>query len=102
MLGLRKNIYSTHHFQVLILVLVSNIPENNSCDATYISSLKPSKSDEQDIRDTAGGVRTNSFETFSGGPHYRDQQVLDDQLELIYDTFVWTQYVVALYLEDIS
>ena len=37
-----------------------NIPQNSSCTATYIPSLKPSKSDEQAIRDTAGEVRTNS------------------------------------------
>ena len=35
----------------------SNIPKNSSCTATYLPSLKPSKSD---MWDTAGGVRTNS------------------------------------------
>ena len=38
----------------------SNILQNSSCTATDLPSQKPSKLDEQDIRDTAGEVRTNS------------------------------------------
>ena len=38
----------------------SSIPQNSSCMTSYLSSLKPSKLDEQDKRDTAGEVRTNS------------------------------------------
>ena len=38
----------------------SNISQNSICMATYLPSLKPSKSDKQDIQGTAGGVRTNS------------------------------------------
>ena len=37
----------------------SNIPENNSCMAIYLPSLKPSKLDEQDMWDTVGEVRTH-------------------------------------------
>ena len=37
-----------------------NIPQNTSFTATYLLSRKPSKLDEQDMRDTAGEVRTNS------------------------------------------
>ena len=33
---------------------IEQILENNICTATYLSSLKPPKPDEQDIRDTAG------------------------------------------------
>ena len=35
-------------------------PTNNSCTATYLPSLKPSKLDKQDMWDTAEEVRTNS------------------------------------------
>ena len=38
----------------------SNIPQNSSCTATYHLSRRPSKLDDEDIRDTAGGSRMNS------------------------------------------
>ena len=38
----------------------SNIPQDSSSTATYLPSWKPSKLVEQDMRDTAGKVRTNS------------------------------------------
>ena len=38
----------------------SNIPQNSSCMATYLLSLKLSKKDGQDMWDTAGEVRMNS------------------------------------------
>ena len=37
-----------------------SIPQNNYCTATYQSSRKPSKLDEQDMQDTVGEVRMNS------------------------------------------
>ena len=43
--------------------------------STYLSTLKTSKSDKQDIQDTAGEVRTNSKVTFSCGPLHTDVQV---------------------------
>ena len=38
----------------------SNIPQKISCMVTYLPSLKPSKSNEEDLWDTAGEVRLNS------------------------------------------
>ena len=46
------------------------------------------------MRDTAGEVKTNSLATFSFGPLHTDAQVLDGQLELIYNSFIGTQAVV--------
>ena len=39
---------------------IENIPQNSSCTATYHPSRRPSKIDEKDMQDTAGGLRTNS------------------------------------------
>ena len=47
----------------------SNIQQNNSCTTTKLPSLKSSKSDWK------GGVRTNSFATFSSRPHHTDDQL---------------------------
>ena len=44
------------------------------CTATYLPSLNPSKSDEQDTRNTAGGVRTNLSVTFFYEPYHMDEQ----------------------------
>ena len=38
----------------------SHIPQNSSCTATYLQSLKPYKLDEQNMQDTAREVRTNT------------------------------------------
>ena len=38
----------------------SNIPQNGSCMATYLPSLKPSKSDKQDMPDTVEEVKMSS------------------------------------------
>ena len=65
----------------------SNIPQNSNCTATYLPSLKPFKLDEQGMLDTPGKVRVNSSTTFSSGLHM-DEQVLDDQLGLIYNDCV--------------
>ena len=35
-------------------------PQSNSCTATYLPSLKPSKLDGQDTQNTAGEASTNS------------------------------------------
>ena len=48
---------------------------------------KTSKSEEQYMQDTAGGVRRNC------GTHHMDEQVLDDQLEPISNNSVRTQGV---------
>ena len=58
----------------------SNIPQNSSCTATYLPSQKPSKLDKQDMLDTAGEVRTNSWVTFSYGPLHTDELELDNKL----------------------
>ena len=52
--------------------------------------LKLFKSDERDLRDTAGEVRANPSAT-SNGPFWTD---MDDQLELIYNSSVPIQDVV--------
>ena len=72
----------------------SNIPQNISCMGPYLPSLKLSKLDEQNMWDAAGEVRTNSSVIFSYGPLHIDVQVLDDQLELIYNSSTRTQDVV--------
>ena len=43
------------------------------------------------MRDTAGEVRTNSYAMFSYGPLHTDEQVLEDQLDIIYKSSVQTQ-----------
>ena len=63
--------------------------------ATYLPSLKPSKSDKQDMRDTTGEVRTNSQATFSNGSLQTDEQALDGQIEHIYNCSVQKQDVVG-------
>ena len=37
----------------------SNIPHSSSCTAIYRPSRRPSKLDEQDMRETAGEVKKN-------------------------------------------
>ena len=46
------------------------------------------RSDEQDMRDTAGEVKTNLLVIFSCVPYHTDEQVLDDQIEHIYNSSV--------------
>ena len=43
------------------------------------------------MQDTAGEVRMNSLSTFSYKLLHTDVQVLDNQLEPIYNSSVWTQ-----------
>ena len=64
----------------------SNIPQNNSCIATYHTSRKPPKLDEPDMQDTAGEVRMNSLAMYSSGTLN-----LDDQLEPIFNNSVLIQ-----------
>ena len=59
---------------------------------TYLPSRRPSKLDEQDMEDTAGESRTNSLATFYW-PLQTNTQVLDEQLEHIYDSYVRIQDV---------
>ena len=42
-----------------------NIPQNSCCTATYNLSRNPSKLNEQDMWDSAGEVRTNSYAIYS-------------------------------------
>ena len=51
--------------------------------AIHLPSLKPSKSDEQDMRDTAGEAM------FFRGLHHADEKALDDQHEPVYNSSVW-------------
>ena len=55
---------------------------------SVLPSLKPSKLDEQGMQDAAGEA------TFSYGLLHTNEKVLDDQLELIYNSSVRTQDVV--------
>ena len=75
--------------RMLRTIFGSNIPQNN-CTVTLIPSLKPFKSDKQDMRGTIGEVRMNPEATFSRAPIHTDEQVLDDQL-----------YIHTIYLEDL-
>ena len=43
------------------------------------------------MRDTAGEVRTNSYETYSSGPLHIDEQSQDDQQEPIYNSSLLIQ-----------
>ena len=60
----------------------------------YDPSQKPSKKDEQDLRNTARKARMNSQTTFSYGPWHMNVLVLADQQELIYLSPVRTLDVV--------
>ena len=51
---------------------------------------KTIKLDEQDIGDTAGEIRTNSKAMYSYGPLHMDVHVLNDNLELFYNSSVRT------------
>ena len=46
------------------------------------------------MQDFAWKVRTDLLVTFSYGPLHTDEHILDDQLDIIYNTFVRTQDVV--------
>ena len=63
-----------------------NTSKNNSCTATYHPSRKPSKSNETNMRDTAGEVRMNSKEMYFYGPLHMDEQRLHDQIEPMYNS----------------
>ena len=68
-----------------------SIPQNCSCMETFHPSRKPSKLDEQDMRDTAGEVRANSLVMHpSRSPSYGR---LGDQLEPTYNCSVLIQDV---------
>ena len=61
--------------------------------ATYHPSRKPSKLYEEDMRKIVGGAKKNSNVTFSYGPFHTDVHEYDNQLELIFSSFVQTQGV---------
>ena len=54
--------------------LGGNTPQNHSCTATYHPSRNLSKLGEQDTRDTAGKVRTNSYAIYSSGLLHMGEQ----------------------------
>ena len=54
---------------------------------------KTIKSDEPDMQDTAGEVRTNSSAIYSRGPLHMDEQSQNDQIEPIYNSSVLIQDV---------
>ena len=68
----------------MLCAILKNISQNTSCMATYLSSQKPSKmnQDEQDMQDTAGEAKMNLLVMFFYGPLRMDMPVLDDQQEL--------------------
>ena len=53
--------------------------QNNSCTGSYQTPWKQAKLDEQDMRNTAGEVRTNSWAMFSIESLHTDEQVLDNR-----------------------
>ena len=59
-----------------------NIPQNNSCTATYLLSHKQSKLDELNIRGTDGEVNTDPSKMCPNGIQQRDSLVLADQQRL--------------------
>ena len=92
---LHKNCYG--HIEK---ILKATPRRNNSCTSSYLPSLKPSKLDEQDMRDAAGEDRTNSSITFSYRLLHMNVPMLVDQQELTYNSSMWTQDVVLkTYLE---
>ena len=67
---------------------------NKICTVTYISYLEPSKSDEQDMQDTAAEGTANSSVTFFPGLLHIDVLELAIQQERTYNGSVWTHDVV--------
>ena len=69
--------------------LGSNNPQNSNCTATfhYHPSRKLYKLDEQDMQNTAGGVKTNSKGTFSYGPLHTDDQL--ESTTALYGHSIW-------------
>ena len=67
----------------------SNIPWNNSSTATYFLSLKPFKLDEQETL-----LEKQEIIDVLPWTLHVDVPVLVNQLEIIYNSFVWTQDVV--------
>ena len=68
----------------------SNIPQNSSSMATYLPSLKSSKSDNQGMQDTVGGVRKNSCDILLWTPSHRQAGVGWPNN----NSSVWTQDVI--------
>ena len=54
----RKFKYKNHNTQIIYIYIYT--PRNKSCITTYFLYQKASKLEEQDMQDTAGGIRTNS------------------------------------------
>ena len=66
----------------------------NSCTATYLPSLKPSKLCKQDMRDTNGEARMNSKVMFFNGLLYMDMLMLTNQHEHTYNSSVRSKNIV--------
>ena len=60
--------------------------QSSSCTATYHPSLKLSKLDKPDMRDTAGEVGMSSEVMYSCGPTHMVEQRQDNQLEPTYSS----------------
>ena len=68
----KKNIYIFIYYDIAYDIAYDIYIYIYMCVCEILHSLKPSKSDEQDIQDTAGEVRMNSLVTFSPGPLHMD------------------------------
>ena len=69
----------------------SSALQNGSCTATYLSSHKLSKQDEQNMLDTAREVKANLYVTFSYRILYMDIPVLAHKQKLRLTSSVQTQ-----------
>ena len=74
-----KNTHKTHTYTG------GNTPQSNRYKATYPPSRKLLKSEEPDMRDTAG---TSSYVMYSCGPLHMAEQRQGDQLEPTYSSSV--------------
>ena len=72
----------------------SNFPQNSNYMAFYLPSIKPFKSDEQDMQNPAEDLMANSKVIFSCGLLYMYGQALGVRLEPIYNGSVETPDVV--------
>ena len=65
----------TRMLRAVLNKLSKYIPQNISCTDTYHPSRKPSKLNEQDMRDTTGEVRTSSSDVPLWTPSYGQTKV---------------------------
>ena len=82
-----------NYTRILSTVLKKSWKQHPSKEQLYGSQT--SKQDEQDIQDTAEEARKNLLVSFFYGPLPKNNPVLADQQELIYNSSVWTRDVVV-------